>query len=199
MTEQRIEEILTSGNPWRTPEDSAMSIAIAETATLARRASRRRPRRRLTWIAPVAAVGALALTAGAVVVSDSLVREELLIPISYTTQSGDTVDCVAQITGGSLFTPFREEVIDYYRTHDFDGVGQRIYDYALVLTGDRKAAPGVLPESSEWIPAEGERYADAQAFSFSLTSFLLTDTGIALGLSGSGGAELTSDCTGRLR
>lgn len=198
MSEQ-IEDILTRGNPWNAGQDAALSAAIAETARGARTAALRPRKRRLVWAVPVVAVGALALTAGAVAASDTLTRENLVIPIVYTTDTGAQVSCTATITGGSIFTPYRDEVIDYYRTHDFSEVGQRIHDYAVVLTGEHDLTPGVLPVSLEWVPAEGEEYTASEAFSYSLASFLLTDIQVDLGISGSGGAELVSDCTGQLQ
>lgn len=198
---KQIEDALADSNPWTTPDDPALSASISELVAdsrVAAAAETARARRRPLWVLPLAGVAALALTAGAVVVTDNLLHADLPIAIDYVTDTGVNVSCTAQIQGGSLFTPRANQVIDYYRTHDFSDVGQRIYDYALVLTGDRPATPGVLPKSSIWVPEPGHYLGDQDAYFQSLTSFLLTDIQVDLHFSGSGDSWMTSDCTGRM-
>ena len=106
-----------------------------------------------------------------------------------------------QIEGGSFFAPKPTEVIDYYKSHDFTGVGQRIYDYALVLTGDTQGTWDVLPDSAGGLPDDDFQYSDEAALSHSMSLFLVWDVVLELGLedvSGGVGAELSSDCTGQL-
>lgn len=200
MHEAEIDQLLAASA--RRYESSVVTNAALDAIVVdtRRAASIGRPprRRRLAWLVPGAVLAAGALTAGGVVVDD-LLRAKLPIAVEYVTEAGVTVSCTAEIRGGSLFSPHRNEVVDYYQTRDFTGIGQRIHDYATVLTGDNQPAPGVLPKSSQVVPQHGQYYADAEAFSFSLTSFLLTDAMVDLGIAGSGDAALTSDCTGRLR
>jgi hypothetical protein len=199
MDTPTIDELLAGSRREYVPSaatKAALDATVADTRAARTFASRRSPRRRAMWLIPGGVVMVGALTAGAIVVDD-LLHADLPIPIEYTTDTGIAVSCTAEIEGGSLFARTSDEVIDYYRTHDFEGIGQRIHDYALVLTGDRAPEPGLMPRSSEWIPEEG--LSDADAFSYSLTSFLLTDTLIELGITGSGDSWLTSDCSGRLR
>jgi len=59
----------------------------------------------------------------------------------------------------------------------------------------------VLPDSAGGLPDEDFEYSDQAALSHSMGLFLLWDVLLELGLedvSGGVGAELTSDCTGRL-
>ena len=201
MTNQTIRQALSDSNPWTTPDDAALSASITELVSDSRieaARERTRTRRRALWLAPIAAAGALALTAGAVVVTDNLLHADLPIAIHYVTDTGVNVSCTAEIEGGSFFAPREAQVVDYYRSHDFSQVGQQIYDYALVLTGDREPTPGVLPKSSVWVPEAGHTLADQDAFFHSLTNFLLSNAQIDLHLTGSGDSWLSSDCTGRM-
>ncbi len=197
MQKPTVDELL-KGSARGYDASPATVAALHAVVTDARRpAGRVRKPRRALWLIPGAMLAVGALTAGAVFVDD-LLRADLPIAVEYTTDTGVAVSCTAQIEGGSLFAPRSAAVVEYYETHNFDDVGQRIYNYAQVLTGEQAAGPDTLPASSEWIP-EGEFLADHDAFNFSLVSFLLTDTLVELNISGSGGAELTSDCTGQLR
>jgi hypothetical protein len=199
MTKQTIEDALTRSNPWTTPEEPGLRAELSALVTQSRvaaSADRKRKLRRQLWLIPIAGAGALALTAGAIV-ADNLLHADLPIAIEYTTDTGVDVACTVQIEGGSLFAPQSDRVIEYFGTHDFTGIGQRVYDYALVMAGDREPDPSVFPESSVVVP-EGEGDSDRGAFMFSLTSFILTDSQIALDINGSGGAWYTSDCTGQL-
>lgn len=202
MTASDIDEALHASNPWRDTDDSALALAAAELAADARivaAASRRRRARRALWIAPIAAFGTVALTAGTLVLAGDLLRAEIPIPIEYTTDTGRTISCTATIEGGSYFAPREDDVVAYYRDKDVTGIGQRIYDYAMVLAGERAPSPELLPRSSTVIADDkGNAYSEASAFSFSLTSFLLTDAILEMGIDGSGGAWLQSDCTAEL-
>lgn len=197
MQKPDVDELLAGSARGYAPSPATVAALDAVVVDARRAASQVRKPRRAFWLIPGAMVSIGALTAGAVMV-DNLLHADLPIAIEYTTDTGVDVSCTAQIEGGSLFAPESNAVIAHYENHDFDGVGQRIYDYAQVLTGDRPASPGVLPASSQWVPT-GQFPSDDEAFSFSLTSFLLTDAQLDLGIRGSGDSWLTSDCTGQLR
>ncbi|MGL3150788.1 hypothetical protein ACSS7Z_10550 [Microbacterium sp. A82] len=197
MRKPTLDELLTGSGRDYTPPASTSAALDSVVAEARRSASRVRKPARALWLIPGAIVAVGALTASAVVV-DNLLHADLPLAVEYTTNTGIPVSCTAQIEGGSLFATQPHAVIEYFQTHDFSGIGQRIYDYALVLTGDTEATPGVLPASSQWIPTD-EFLSDDEAFSFSLTSFLLTDALVELDISGSGDSWLSSDCTGQLR
>jgi|GEM_PF-2310350 len=196
-----IDDTLRRSDPWRHDETTALAATeFAADLRIASVASARRHARRAAWLIPVAIVGGAALTAGALVATDNLLHEDLPIPIEYTTDTGRTISCTATIEGGSFFAPREAEVVQYYRSHDFTGIGQRIYDYAMVLAGEREPEPGLLPRSSQVVADEnGNPYSEHSSFSDSLVSFLLTDAYIDLGIiNGSGDSWLSSDCTGEL-
>ena len=202
MGKPTVDELLSESSPLFAPSvatEAALDALVLETRSAS--VERRMPqRRRSLWLVPgvVAAVGAL--TAGAVVVDDYL-RVDVPIAIEYTTDTGITVECTANIDGGTFFAPKPTDVIDYYKSHDFTGVGQRIYDYALVLAGDTEGTPDVLPNSAGGLPDGDFRYSDQAALSHSMSLFLVWDVLLDLGLddvSGGVGAALGSDCTGRL-
>jgi hypothetical protein len=201
MTASEIDDILRRSDPWA--YNDAVALAATEFAAetrIASAASARRRTHRAAWLAPLAILGGTALTAGALVATDNLLHEDLPIAIGYTTDTGRTISCTATIEGGSFFAPREAEVVQYYREHDFTGIGQRIYDYAMVLAGEREQEPGLLPRSSLVVADDkGNPYPEPSAFSYSLTSFLLTDAYIDLGIiNGTGDSWLSSDCTGEL-
>jgi hypothetical protein len=200
MTKQTIEDALARSNPWTPSDGSTLRSTVDQISAESRVAAISQKRRRAhnaLWILPTAGAVVIALTAGAVV-TDNLLHVNLPISIAYTTDTGAAVTCTVHIEGGSLFAPVSNEVINYYQHHDFTGVGQKVYNYALVLAGDRPVSAGVLPKSSRVVPAAGGGYDDRFAFTVSLNSFLLGDTDVDLGIQGSGDEEMKSDCTGQL-
>jgi hypothetical protein len=200
MTASDIDQTVRRSDPW--VHDATIALLAGEVAAESRVAvasSARARRRRAAWLVPVAAVGGLALTAGALVAADNLLHEDVQIAIEYTTDTDRTISCTATIEGGSYFAPREGEVLAYYRSRDFAGIGQRIYDYAMVLAGERAVTDGVLPRSSTIVADEnGNHYSAASAFSYALTSFLLTDAILEMGIDGSGDSWLHSDCAGEL-
>lgn len=202
MTTRTIDERLTDSAGTYLPSPTtvnALDRVVFETQAAAAK-QRMRRRRRPFWFIPGALLVAAALSAGAVVVDD-LLHPDLRVPITYVISSGETVSCTAQIRYESLLRPEADAVIDRYKSYDFSDVGQRVHDYARVLTGDEAATPAVMPKSSLWAP-EDNFLTDSGAFSISLTSFLLIDVGIGLDIDddgSSGGTSLTHDCSGKLR
>ncbi len=152
------------------------------------------------WLVPGAVLAVGALTAGALVV-DRVTRVEEPIPVSYTTDTGVTVSCTAYVES-SVFAPQLAAVTDYYKSHDFTdaGIGQRIYEYALVLAGDKQGTENDLPSSVAWLPDDGfEEYDDRGALNASMLSFLVQDVVLELDLyDGNVQSGFWSDCTGQL-
>jgi len=192
-----LDELLAGSRPAFAPKiatEAALDALVFET----KNAGGRTRTRRALWLVPAAALAAGALTAGAVVV-DQYTRIDVPVAIEYTTDTGVHVECTANIEGGNFFSPQPAAVINRYKTYNFTGVGQRIYDYAVVLTGDEVGTSAVLPDSSEWLPdASFPGYSEELALSHSMGSFLLLDPAIELNLNGNTEAELTSDCAGLL-
>ena len=208
MPKHNVDEILAGSRPAFTSSvatEAALDALVAETRVAA--GSRRLPRRRKAlWLVPGSILAVGALTAGAVAV-DGLTRIETPIPVSYVTDTGVTVSCTATIES-SYFSPRFTEVSTYYGNADFttSGLGQRIYEYALVLAGDKAGTPGDLPQSVQstaQIPGIGDQQPleDESALSVSMLEFIVMDVSDELGLPAgtvSGWAEIDSDCDGQL-
>ena len=196
MKKPTVDDLLAESAPAYAPSvatEAALDALVFETRDSTPATSRRR---RPMWLLPTVLLGAGALTAGAAVVVDQYLHVDVPIPIAYTTDTGVDVQCTAIINGGTFFSPKPAEIMNYYKTHDFSGTGQQVYDYALVLTGDRAGTTDVLPNSVAWLPDEDfEPYSDKSALSNSLVNFLLVDVVLEFDLGGiSGGADLWSDC-----
>jgi hypothetical protein len=200
VTKTTLDELLTASTP-RMPGNEAqlrdsVQMLVQETRTDHVQKRSRRPRSKL-WRIPAVGLGGLALTAGALVVDNALFPD-LPIPIEYVTDTGVTVSCTAQITGGTMFIANSNAVVKYFDGRDLAPYGQKIYEYTLVLTGETEATPANLPPSNQWVPGEGNWVEDEKfAFDMSMVEYLLINTQVDLGLKGDGG-ELTSDCTGQL-
>lgn len=195
MTQPTIDELLAGSDPWARADDDRLLASVSDLVSESRRLPSRP--RRLLWIIPAVVAGGLALTAGALAVDNALFPD-LPIAIEYTTDSGVSVSCTAQIEGGSMFVADSDRVVRYFESRDLSGLGQQIYDHAMVLTGDHAPTAENTPASDTWIPGEGNWLDDDFAFSMSLNDYLIINTQIDLGLSGDGG-WLSSDCTGQLR
>jgi hypothetical protein len=127
MTRPTVDELLRASAPQDVYEEPGMrervALAVAEGAKKRHRA----------WIAlPVAVCGIAALSAGALV-ADNLMTQDVVIPISYVTDTGKSIECTVKVGGGSSFDPKSTAIPDWFRAHDWDGVGQRIYDRALTI------------------------------------------------------------------
>lgn len=208
MSKRSVDEVLSGSSPTFAPSvatEAALDALVLE-ARNAGAGQRTRRRRRLLWLVPGAVVAVGALTAGAAVVADQMTRLDVPIAVEYTTDTGVSVSCSVHIAS-SLFSPQMAEVTEYYKTHKFaaDGIGQRIYSYALVLAGEKEGTPADLPDSVGWLPGDGsspdwEPLPARRALTESMLNFIVLDVENELGLSAgrSGAAELRTDCTGRL-
>jgi hypothetical protein len=199
MTKFSIDELLRGSDPWSitaTPDvQASVQQLVADTQSAAAEKPVRRRWSKL-WLVPLIGVGGLALTGGALAV-DAALFPELPIAINYTTDTGVAVSCTAQIEGGSMFSSNSTAVVDYFKSRDLSGIGQQIYNHAMVLTGDAVPTAENTPESNSWVPAESNWVQDRSAFNMSLVDYLVINTQIDLGLHGDGG-WLTSDCTGQM-
>lgn len=137
MSKPTVDELLMTSRPRSFAEDAQVRQQIADlvakthAADAAGRAPRRR--RRLLIAIPVVGFGALALTAGALVVTT--MTPAVTIPISYTTDTGRTVTCSVEAGGGSILDPQSTAIGDYLRSQDWSGIGQRVYDRAIANSG----------------------------------------------------------------
>lgn len=200
MKPRSVDEVLSESGPAFAPSvatNAALDALVIETRAAA--TTGRVRRRKAVWIVPGVVLALGALTAGALVM-DRVTRVEEPIAIQYVTDTGVTVSCTATVES-SAFTPDMAAVTDYYKTHDFSntGIGQRIYEYALVLAGDKVGTPADLPTSTAWLPDENfEPYDDQLALGDSMLAFLVNDVVLELGIYDGGQGGISSDCTGQL-
>jgi hypothetical protein len=197
-----VDEVLSGSSPAFAPSvatEAALDALVLE-ARSAGGGKRGTRRRRALWLVPGAVFAVGALTAGALVI-DQVTRVEEPIAVEYTTDTGVTVSCTAYVES-SVFAPQLAAVTEFYKTHDFTdtGIGQRIYEYALVLTGDKQGTPDVLPASVTWLPDGSYEFDDDRgALRHSMLSFLVHDVILELGLyQGNVQSGFSSDCTGQL-
>ena len=138
----------------------------------------------LLWVVPV---GGLALTGGAVVL-DSTLNPDVVVPIVYTTGTGQTFHCTVQIEGGSFFHPGSSIIADALKGRNWDGIGQAMYERALEISDALVAESGGLAqvvETDRW----GWYSAQVQ----------LTILTVREPMPEGENAVLDSDCTGQLR
>lgn len=153
-------------------------------------------KRRRTMI-PLGIVGVVALTGAAVAVPLGLwingtqVQLDAEIPIVYTTDNGIEVSCRYGIYVGDPATrgEAEEQFADFIKNHDWDGIGQRIYDEAM-------SNPFVPGPNDDW---EVDNQELRDRFSFTrATDLIWQEIPEEMWQSGQS-AGATTDCTGRLR
>lgn len=144
MTKSTIDELLTqsappSGVDASDPRVRSMLRAVATESREAARAATRpaaRSRRRLWWLAaPLVALPIItfASTAG----TEPRLVPDFVIPVSYTTDTGNAVSCAIELFNGELdYVESSTAAVDYFRAQDWTGVGQRIYDSAIAYESD---------------------------------------------------------------
>lgn len=200
MAKPTLDELLSSSTPWAPNDDERLRESVRLLVQNSRTEHVRKRSRRwrsALWLIPAVGLGGLALTAGALAVNGALFPD-LPIPIEYVTDTGITISCTAEISGGSMFIANSNAVVKYFENRDTSEYGQQIYEHALVLTGEVEATPENTPPSNQWIPGEGNWIEDEDfAFRMSMVDYLIINTQIDLGLTGDGG-ELSTDCTGQL-
>lgn len=146
---------------------------------------------------PLAIAGAVVLTGAAVAVPLSLwvngtqVELDAEIPIVYTTGSGVEVTCRYGIYFGdpASRSDADERLAEFVATHDWAGIGQRIYDEAI--------ANPFIPGPDDDLEVDDQETRDRFSF-FNATDVIWQEIPDELRSAGhsSGG---TMDCTGRLR
>lgn len=164
MDDTALDTLLTRSappTPTAHPAVDAGVHAMIREADVAARPARRV--RRALWIAAIPAVPALALglTAGI----DDRLAPDLIIPISYTTDTGVQINCsVFRFNGEIGYVETSFAGVDYLRAQDWTGIGQRIYAEALVQEATLRQQAAVDPaavdlsvvERSAWSIAEDD-------------------------------------------
>lgn len=187
MSKPSVDELLSGSMKSYDPSiatraalDSLVDASRAE--AVGRRAQRRR---RSLWLIPGVVVAAGALTASAALFAPYF-DPDVRIPIEYVTDTGVEVTCTYALRVGSVIGGENPELREWVTSHDWSGVGQRIYDDAV--------ANPFIPGPDD----EGDWTAEL-IDSVSFSDAMARQTDVPEGLTAFGDEVAgTSDCTGRL-
>ena len=127
MTQPTIENLLRASAPAAPQANTAQLVAQTRAAVERERAPRLK--RKLLIFVPLATAGALALTAGAVVVNT--ITSDVTVDVSYTTDTGSTLACTAEFAAGSVFDADDRALTRFLRGYNWTGFGQDVYNRAL--------------------------------------------------------------------
>jgi hypothetical protein len=180
MKDTVLDDLLHRSAPAARGHEVGVRVQVDSLSMKAKeQASRGRRGRRIAWAAlPVLLVPGIAFATTAS--TEPRMVPDYSIPVSYTTDTGVSVECTIDFFNGEL--DYRESStaqVDYLRGQDWTGIGQRIYDRALVVEADGTADGG-----SAWGWAEDELIAKT-----------VPDSTFQ---QGDGGFGSNSDCTGQL-
>lgn len=197
----RIEMSLRRADPASSLSDDAVGELIREMSDGIRHEEV--PARGPSWwkrprlVLPLAFVGVVALTGASIVIPLRLwvdgqeVELDAYIPIQYTTESGVDVSCTYAIHFGDPDerTSADERAADYLRQHDWNGIGQRVYDHAM--------AHPFVPGPDDNLEVDNQQLRDQFSFTNALQLIWDEIPHDIHGATESAGA--TMDCTGQLR
>jgi hypothetical protein len=132
MDDSTLDALLRRSAPSPAPADLAVDANLLAIVDHARRAAQpARRRRRALWLVAIPAVPALALALTAGI--DERLSPDLTIPVTYTTDTGYTESCSIFVFNGEInWIEVSFTAVDYLSAQDWDGIGQRIYQQALV-------------------------------------------------------------------
>ncbi|WP_313479928.1 hypothetical protein [Microbacterium sp.] len=192
---------IEAADPVREHEDPTRRELVRRLSVQAQRASsgaKRAPwwKRRRTII-PVGIAGALALTGAAVFVplklaiNDTPVSLDMEIPITYTTDTGVDVSCRYGLYFGDPLarTPADEKLAEFVKSHDWSGIGQRIYREAM--------SNPFIPGPDDDIQNDSQEVRDGFSF-YRAMDLIWEEIPAEMRQDGQSGGG-TSDCTGVLR
>ena len=150
----------------------------------------RRRRRTILIALPVAVLAAGALTAGAIALTTFDWTAKADVPISYTTDSGRSLTCTAVIQTGAAIDADARALKDYINTHDWTGVGQRIYDRAI-----SNPSPMAEDDTANQTSAE----LDVQSWTTAMFDVILAELSQGAVSGGPSSYSISSgNCTGEL-
>lgn len=150
MDDTQLNRLLAPHDKWaESPEVlDAMLDRVARNAAEqpARPPRRRRGVRVAAVVAALLGVGAIA-TAAAVYIAPSF-TPDVVIPISYVTDEGKTVECTYSLAVTSWDGTDVTEAKEWIASHDWTGIGQRGYDLGE-KNPDSVGDPDVAPELTQ--------------------------------------------------
>lgn len=189
MNKPSVDEVLRkSAEPFE--PSITMSAALHGLVEETRTETKRRrliQRRRKAWLVPGVVVAGVVLTAAAVIFTPNF-DPDVRIPIEYVTDTGTEVSCTHAMRVGSVVSGENPELRQWLVSHEWTGVGQRIYEDAV-------AHPFVPTEDTpgEWTP----ELIDAVSWFDAMQRQI--DGAIPSGLTMYGHVVSgSSDCTGQL-
>lgn len=144
MDDPTLDSLLRRSAPSGWPADPAAEanlLAMVDDAHRKARPARRL--RRALWLGAIPAVPALALALTAGV--EERLAPDLTIAVSYTTDTGYSESCSIFVFNGEInWVEESFTAVDYLSRQNWDGIGQRIYEQALIeeATLARQAAAG---------------------------------------------------------
>lgn len=208
MNEQ-VKSDLASADPVVDSKDVKLRALMRRVAADARAvtdAGRRRPATggRVPWwkrrraLIPIGLGTLVAITGAAVLiplqlrVNDTLVDLDAEIPIIYTTDTGVDVSCRYGFYFGvpADRTDADEELADFVQTHDWTGIGQRIYDEAI--------ANPFVPGPNDDFEVDTQEIRDMFSFNNATSTVIWEEIPEELLQEGQSSGS-PSDCKGQLR
>lgn len=132
MDDSTLDTLLRRSAPSTAPADPAVEanlLAMVDDARHKARPARRR--RRALWFVAIPAIPALALALTAGI--DERLSPDLTIPVTYTTDTGYSESCSIFVFNGEInWIEVSFTAVAYLSTQNWDGIGQRIYQQALI-------------------------------------------------------------------
>lgn len=204
MMDESLQSYLASADPVAGDEDAKLRGLVRRMAADARQAAAAESPASAAWwkrrriAIPLGIVSVAALTGAAVMiplgisVNGTPVEMDVEIPIVYTTDTGVDVSCRYGIYFGDPATrsAVDEQLAEFVQSHDWTGIGQRIYDEAM-------ANPFVPGPDDDW-EVDTQEIRDKFSFNYAIGEVLFGEIPAELQPEGqsAGGAM---DCTGQLR
>ncbi len=191
-----MDDLLREADPARTLDDTHASRVVS-----ARWETTRVTRRKRRWrIALPLTLGIAAVCTGAAIAAplvlfvgeeETQVEPDVVVPIEYTTISGQEVSCAYAIyLGGTERTDADERVAAALASTDWTGVGQEIYDHAV-------ANPRGPQDGETW---RHDSVGVRDAISFKIAVVPVLERRLPAGLQGSSGQWGSTDsCSGPFR
>lgn len=151
MDDTHLDKLLSPRDTWTdSPEVlDAMLVRLAERASQEyRRPRRRRGARIATAVGVLFGAGVLA-TAATVFIAPSF-TPDVVIPISYVTDAGNSVECTYSLAIRAWDGTDITEATEWIASHDWTGIGQRGYDLAIqnpLKVGDPDTDPEITQDA----------------------------------------------------
>ncbi|WP_448710574.1 hypothetical protein [Microbacterium profundi] len=151
MDDTQLDKLLSPRDTWaESPELlDAMLVRMAARAEQDHRRPRRRRGARISAAVGVLFGAAVLATAATVYIAPNF-TPDVVIPISYVTDTGNSVECTYSLAITSWDGTNVTEAKEWIASHDWTGIGQRGYDLATrdpLRVGDPDTDPEITQET----------------------------------------------------